>query len=221
MYAGAAINPTALRAANNTSGKVLHFNGRLLRAYYSSTCGGRAASARDIWPTGPGFEFNLVAPIQATERVCACEASPLHRWTVKRSRGEAAKRIGAYGAAQGMAIRSITTVKSITPERTGANGRPSRYRVTDDQGKWWSLTAEDMRRALNTPRLACPRSRDAHPQRRLRSQSDRRHARAHRPRVRPRRRHVPVRRAGLPLRGESAEQIVRRFYPGAVVTSAY
>lgn len=223
VYAGAAINPTALRAANNTAGKVLHFNGRLLRAYYSSTCGGRPASARDIWPTGPGFEFNLVAPIQATERACACEASPLHRWTVKRPRGEAATRIAAYGAAQGMAIRSITTVKSITPERTGANGRPSRYRVTDDQGKWWSLTAEDMRRALNTPAPGLPAiTRD------VRIHSADFEAKATGDTIEFSGRGFghgvgmcQFGAQGFALRGESAEQIVRRFYPGAVVTSAY
>lgn len=223
VYAGAAINPTALRAANNTSGKVLHFNGRLLRAYYSSTCGGRPASARDIWQTGPGFEFNLVAPIQATDRACACDASPLHRWTVKRQRDDAAKRIAAFGAAQGMAVRSITSVKSIAPERTGANGRPARYRVTDDQGKWWSLTAEDMRRALNTPAPGLPaitrelRIHSADFEAKLSGATLEFTGRGFGHGVGM----CQFGAQGFALRGESAEQIVRRFYPGATVADAY
>jgi len=59
VYGGSTTNPTALRAVDLTYGQVLTWNGHLLRAYYSSTTGGRAASARDTWPTGPGYEFNL------------------------------------------------------------------------------------------------------------------------------------------------------------------
>lgn len=223
VYAGVAINPTALRAAQNTAGRVLHFNGRLLRAYYSSTCGGRANSARDIWPTGPGFEFNLVAPIQASERVCACDASPLHRWTVKRTKDDVVKRVGAYGAAQGMAVRSITSIKSITPERSNAVDRPTRFRVTDEQGKWWSMTAEDMRRALNAAAPGLPAiTRDV-----------RVHSADFEAKFTPTGAEFIGRgfghgvgmcqfgAQGFALRGESADQILRRFYPGATLANAY
>ena len=64
-YNGGAQLPVAVKAVSETQGVVITWQGRLLRAYYSSTCGGRTASAADIWPTGPGYEFNLDQPIQA------------------------------------------------------------------------------------------------------------------------------------------------------------
>jgi stage II sporulation protein D len=149
VYAGAAANPTALRAAQATRGKVLEYNGHLLRAYYSSTCGGRAASARDIWPTGPGFEFNLAWPIQAHDRPCACEASPLYRWEVRRTNDDVLLRIVGFGKANGYAVRSMTSLKDIKVDRTNSIGRPTRYKLFDDTGKSWTLTAEDLRRAMN------------------------------------------------------------------------
>ncbi len=149
VYAGAAVNPTALRAAQSTRGRVLKYNGYLLRAYYSSTCGGRSASARDIWPTGPGFEFNLAYPIQAHERPCACDASPLYRWEVRRAPDDVFLRVVGFGKARGFAVRSMTSLKDIKVDRTNPLGRPTRYKLMDEQGKSWTLTAEDLRIALN------------------------------------------------------------------------
>lgn len=220
VYAGAAINPTALRAAQNTRGQVLKHNGFLLRAYYSSTCGGRSASARDIWPTGPGFEFNLASPIQAHERACACDQSPLHRWEVKRDRADTLARIVAFGQRQGSAVRSVTSLKRISVDRTNILGRPTRYKIFDDAGKNWTITAENLRIAMNTGGAPVTRDNRIH-------SSD-----------------FEVKESGSTLtftgrgfghgvgmcqfgaegfakRGETASQILARFYPGATIDSAY
>ena len=220
VYAGAAINPTALRAAQNTRGQVLKHNGFLLRAYYSSTCGGRAASARDIWPTGPGFEFNLAAPIQAHERACACDASPLHRWEVKRDRADTLRRIVDFGSRQQSAVRSMTSLKRIAIDRANSLKRPTRYKLFDDAGKNWTISAENLRIAMNTG--GAPVTRD----------------------IRVHSSDFEVKESGATLifsgrgfghgvglcqfgaegfakRGESAQQILARFYPGAVIETAY
>src|SRR5690606_22258115 len=64
VYGGANMLLVAEQAAEITRGQVLKRRGVILRAYYSSTCGGRPGSAADTWPTGPGYEFNLVDAIQ-------------------------------------------------------------------------------------------------------------------------------------------------------------
>src|SRR5204862_447588 len=92
-YNGGAPLPVALQAVADTRGVVITWQGHILRAYYSSTCGGRTASAKDIWPTGPGYEFNLDAPIQAQHRESACEASPRYRWDAVRDRAELSQRM--------------------------------------------------------------------------------------------------------------------------------
>lgn len=151
VYAGTTTDPAAIEAVSSTRGLVVAQNGRLIRAYYSSTCGDRAGSARDTWPTGPGFEFNLAEPIQAYERVCPCDRSPRHRWSVTRSRTELTQRIRGFAAERGMGLRDLKSIASITATGFNTVGRPSRYTVTDTDGRTWELSAEDLRLACNHP----------------------------------------------------------------------
>lgn len=151
-YAGAGGGRKAARAVQKTAGRVLlDEKGDLLRSYYSSTCGGRAASAADTWPTTAGFEYNLAPPIQAHPRECGCEISSVHRWTVERSKRELIARFRAFGATEHLAVRTIESIKGITPQRSNSVGRPADYRVFDQEGRWWALSAEQLRRALNYP----------------------------------------------------------------------
>jgi len=149
-YAGASDHPRAARAAQKTTGVVLTWQGQLLRTYYSSTCGDRPASARDTWPTTRGFEFNTAAPIQAASRPCACTASPRHRWALERPLRETAARLAAWGRAAGSPVRGLRGLREIVTAERNRAGRPSRYRVTDDRGRRFDLSAEDLRVALNT-----------------------------------------------------------------------
>lgn len=148
-YGGLSDNATALDATRATHGMTLTFGGHLLRAYYSSTCGGRAASARDTWPTSRGFEFNLARPLQGMERAFECEGSPRFRWRVERPAARLARRIAAWGAANGSLVRKLDSIRSIEPSAYNATGRPSKHRITDGEGKWYELSAEELRLAMN------------------------------------------------------------------------
>lgn len=149
VYGGASANPTAQEAVRSTRGLVLKHNGVILRAYYSSTCGGRTASARDTWPIGKGYEYNLAAPIQAHTRPSACDISPLYRWTVTRDRAELEQRIRAFGERQKLLVRRLKTLHSIEPMAFNADGRPSRYKVIEPGGAWYELSGEELRLACN------------------------------------------------------------------------
>lgn len=149
VYGGATTDPAAIEAAISTRGLVIGQSGRLIRAYYSSTCGGRAGAARDTWPTGPGYEFNLADPIQAHDRGCPCERSPRYRWSVSRSRTELTDRIRGFALERGMGLRDIKSVGSISASAYNTVGRPSRYTVADADGRTWDLSAEDLRLACN------------------------------------------------------------------------
>lgn len=155
-YAGDRATAQATRAAEATRGMVLTFRDHILRAYYSSTCGGRAGSARDTWPVGPGFGFNLDAPIQAHERDCPCEFSPRYIWAVERSRAELVKRFSAWGRDNGHPIRRIDSLASVAPARRNAAGRPASYLATDAKGVAFSLSAEELRLACNTGAKGLP-----------------------------------------------------------------
>ena len=149
-YAGAAAHPRAADAVRATRGRVLTWRGETLRAYYSSTCGDHAASARDTWPVTSGYEFNTAEPLQARPRACACASSPRHRWALDRPAAETADRLRAWGADAGHAIRKLASLRSIDAESRNEAGRPNRFRVTDSAGQRFSLSAEELRVALNT-----------------------------------------------------------------------
>ncbi|MFN0132526.1 MAG: SpoIID/LytB domain-containing protein, partial [Phycisphaerales bacterium] len=155
-YNGATAIPEAAKAVADTRGVVLSWQGRILRAYYSSTCGGLTASAADTWPTGPGFEFNLDGPIQSRHREHACQASPAYRWEVSRDRAALTKQIKEWGRGSGNAIAGMGTIASVRVEAKNADARPSKYAVTDDKGKVFIISAEMLRVSCNTGAAGVP-----------------------------------------------------------------
>lgn len=158
--------PVAHDAVTSTRGQVLTWQGQVLRAYYSSTSGGRAASAADVWPTGPGYEFNLAAPLQAAPREYADEKSPAYRWERELGRERLSLRMRRWGEENGNPIKQIGQVSAIATSQVNSVGRPSRYVVRDDRGREFGLAAEELRIACNWPVPGVP---DVTAQERVRS----------------------------------------------------
>ena len=129
---------------------VLQWSGEILRAYYSSTTGGRAASARDVWPATSGYEFNLADPIQATPRDDADAFSPLYRWEVTRPVRDLSKRIRTHGKSHGLPTRNMGTLASVRVTKVNEFDRPTEYLLTDTSGKTYPIRAEHLRVACNT-----------------------------------------------------------------------
>ena len=150
VYGGTTTNATAREAVRSTRGMVLLDGDKLLRTYFSSTCGGRTAAAKDTWPIGPGFEYNLAGPIQEHHRDFACQASPLFRWSVERPRWELAQRMKWFGERFGNPVKKIKDVRSIEIALLNSDGRPSKYRVSESSGGQHMLSAEELRLACNT-----------------------------------------------------------------------
>jgi stage II sporulation protein D len=155
-YNGGVQLPVAMQAVEDTRGVVISWQGHLLRAYYSSTCGGRTASARDIWPTGPGYEFNLDAPIQSHHREAMCDASPRFRWDAVRDRAELTRRIIEWGKANGSPVAKMGLLVSVSVSDTNADGRPIKYSILDDQRRNYVIEAEGLRQACNTSAPGLP-----------------------------------------------------------------
>lgn len=155
-YKGATEVPQATAAVRQTRGVVLTWNGQVLRAYFSSTSGGRAASARDTWPTGSGFEFNLAGPLQAMPREELGRNSPYYRWTALRTRTELVKRLAAWGQANGHPIKAIRSLETIVVEQRNSVLRPTRYRIVERGTAGYAINAEELRRACNEPTANVP-----------------------------------------------------------------
>ncbi len=148
-YAGLNERSEIVRAVDSTRGVLLTWGGGVLRSYFHSTCGGRAASSADTWPTAGGSTFNQAGPIQAQKREWACNGATYYRWSTVRTRQELLQRFTAFGAERGTPLRSLTGIESIIPTSTNAAGRPSRYLVMQPGGQTYTLTAEELRRACN------------------------------------------------------------------------
>jgi stage II sporulation protein D len=149
VFGGAAGRASSRAAARATRGEVLVWSGDVLRAYYSSTVGGRAAGAAEVWPTGDGFAFNEAAPIQASRRDDADAFSPRWRWEVGRDRATLTRRIRAFGAARGYQVAELDRLRGVRVGRRNAFGRPVWYEVVGEGGRWWRLSAESLRLACN------------------------------------------------------------------------
>lgn len=151
VFVGASRNPVAIEAVRSTRGMVVTDKGVLLKTYYSSTCGGRPGSASDVWPTGTGFEVNRVAPLQGAPRDPYCQASPFFRWEVERSDDDIKARMRAWGVENGNAVRDIGRLRTVSVSRRNKALRPAEFKLVDDQGKTYTLRAEELRNASNFP----------------------------------------------------------------------
>jgi stage II sporulation protein D len=150
VFGGITSDRTSMEASRATRGRVLVDSaGELVRAYFSSTCGGRPVSASDAFGTPRGQEFNRAAPLQARARPHACQTASLYRWTIDRSDTDLSRRLRTWGQFNGHEVRSLSLVRSIEPARSNTAGRPIDYRVTDDRGRTFTLRGEQLRLAIN------------------------------------------------------------------------
>lgn len=153
VFGGSTQLAVAIAGARSTRGVVLiHGEGtaaELLRTYYSSTCGGRAAGATETWPSGAGFEFNRAEALRATGRACDCSGSGLHRWTRTRTLSELSDRVRTWGRTNHADAARLGVLQSVEVVERNSTGRPTRFELRDVHGRRVTLRAEDFRVASN------------------------------------------------------------------------
>lgn len=143
-YAGAHAHRRARRAVEKTRGQVLTYGGRVLPAYYSSTCGGVGQDAAIAFPHGRD-----ILPLTGHTHGAWCDNSPKWRWVVHRDRATLVRRFTAWGASRGNAIADANGVVEISVSRRNAAGRPARFTVVDLAGRRYELDPESFRAACN------------------------------------------------------------------------
>jgi len=155
-YSGATVSPVVSRAVTDTRGVILSWAGTPLRAYYHSTCGGRAASARETWPSDSLNAFNLVGPLQAQPHDFACNSAQYFRWTVTRTRTDLTNRLRAFGREKRMPLANLSGIDSVREASVNAAGRPNRYLILQPGGQSYTISAEDFRSAANMTATGAP-----------------------------------------------------------------
>ena len=151
VFGGTGNLMVAAEAAHATRGWTLTDQGRLIRAYFSSQCGGRPASAAEVWSTRSIPLFNQIDILQGKPRQTYCQRSPLYRWNVNRTADDFNKRLRAWGRAKGNQLAQLSRVRSVEPKTRNEAKRPTRYTLMGDNGREYVLAAEEFREACNWP----------------------------------------------------------------------
>lgn len=145
-YMGDASDETAIRAAQATRGKVLSFDGGLVPGYFCSCCGGLPATG--VEAVGPN-PLNAQSPLQGHKAPIRCEGAPVYTWTRTVSPADVGAALRTWGKGQrDESLSKIGDIESIASADTNAHGRSTRLRVVDQNGRRALIDAVDMSSAL-------------------------------------------------------------------------
>lgn len=147
MYVGNTAHQRSRDAVATTRGMVLAYEGLLVSGYYSSCCGGTAASAKDVIGDNP---VNNVPPLHGRSGSDVCMDAPVYQWRVEQSVDALSRRLTAFAQERRMNdLLALGTVAMIETVQRNAHGRPTMIRVTDRSGHSADLPAEVFRRAAS------------------------------------------------------------------------
>ncbi len=146
-YHGDVDHRTAAEAVASTTGMVLSWDGGLVPGYFSSCCGGLAATAVDGIGPSP---INDIPPLQGHDGEDACRSSPLFTWTIDRSARGLGRRLAAYGRRiSDDDLSRLTTVDRVETAESNRHGRPTRLRIHDRKGRTATISCETFFLAAN------------------------------------------------------------------------
>ena len=151
VFGGMTTANKALEATRVTRGQVITERGQLVRSYYSSTCGGRPASAVGAWAEDDAKPFNKAEALQGKPREHGCQNATFYRWSQTRSDDDVSRRMRAWGRINKHEIAEVGRVRQIETGELNDADRANTYRVTDETGKRYTLTAEELRMSVNQP----------------------------------------------------------------------
>jgi SpoIID/LytB domain protein len=136
-------------AFDNTAGIVLAYgpagNEKIFKAYFSACCGGITQSAADA------FGDAYIEPLSDQNVHDLCSASPRFNWgPIVIPKEELTRRVRLWGEKVGRPEKNIDGVSQVNIQFVNRWGRPTRFVITDSHGARYSLSGEDLRRAVNT-----------------------------------------------------------------------
>jgi stage II sporulation protein D len=137
------------QAVDNTAGLVLMYEGRVVNAPYSGSCGGFTAEPGDAWRSGPEPYLQRVSDqIPGTDRFY-CEAGPRFRWSRRYTEEELRQSIVRYLRTVPQAPESVRSVRAVTVTEVTPAGRVAALTVDTDRGRW-TMRGNEIRAALRT-----------------------------------------------------------------------
>lgn len=126
------------RAIYNTAGLVAAWGDRLIRSYYSSTCGGHGSTLTDVW-TREGAPYLQGRPDRDEQGRSWCRGSSQFRWVEVFSARELGESIRANLPAEldaSLRPRDIGVLEGLEVVARDASGRVQRLRIRTDRGEF-------------------------------------------------------------------------------------
>ena len=118
-YIGVPTWSQAQSTAAATAGQVLTFDGQIVAGYFSSCCGGRAATALDAVGPNP---INSLAPLGGHGNPAACTHAPRYTWSDSWDAKDVARALQKFGARVGRSdlkrLRRVTAIRPIKTQST-------------------------------------------------------------------------------------------------------
>ncbi|MHC4303621.1 MAG: SpoIID/LytB domain-containing protein [Planctomycetota bacterium] len=156
VYRGIVDHQETLEAVEMTRGVVLAYEGLLVSGYYSSCCGGLAATAVDAIGHNP---INDTPPLEGRRGVDVCTEVKIARWTIERPVQTLTQRLAAWGDSRRRSqLAELGEIAAVEIAERNSHGRPTRYAVTDKSGRRVELSDHHLRTAANYtgPGLSAP-----------------------------------------------------------------
>lgn len=155
MFLGEVTLDVAHRAAKESEGIVLAWNGEVIPAYYCACCGGVAATASDAIS---GAAIHNIPPLQGQGGVDVCTELDIHKWSAIRSSRTVRRRLNACAGTMSIPeFSSVRTIRSVKPSTTNKHGRPTSLAIYDRTNNRTEVRARDFIRAVNATISTLPK----------------------------------------------------------------
>lgn len=146
VYVGVTDLAEAHAATRRTRGQVLAWNERLVPGYFSSCCGGRAATATEAIGPNP---INDIPPLGGHTRPPKCDQAPVYRWSRSWDNDTVTAAIRAWARQEGHEdLAEIGPIASLRPWSPNRHGRPTSVEITDLSGRQVAVSSDTLARVL-------------------------------------------------------------------------
>ncbi len=162
VYGGvAAESEVGDRAISATAGKVMTYNGRLIEAFFHSTCGGSTVNIEDVWNPSTPYPY-LRRVHDSDDQGFHGRVSPHFRWTEIYGRTDLERIVSEHlSDAVPDAPSNVGRLRDVSVEVQSLSGRATITRITSDAGSW-RVQKDKVRQVLRRPTSSNPPLRSSY-----------------------------------------------------------
>ncbi|MCL6471223.1 MAG: SpoIID/LytB domain-containing protein [Firmicutes bacterium] len=124
-------------AVSQTTGQVLIYGGKVIAAYYHSSCGGHTENSENVWSSALGYIRGVSDINPATGRAyCDQPGNTIFRWSVQKSKSDLESRLGIPG------------ITGLTITGRGVSPRVTQLVISKADGSTVTMKGSDFRSRL-------------------------------------------------------------------------